>query len=211
MAGLVRTVEPTLEPVSLQEQKDHARIVGSQEDSIIASYITAARVRCENKQGQAYVTQTWRKQLDRFPHATRHNPHRSIYLDRPPLQYVTSVTYLDQQGTSTVMPSSDYLVNTDDKPGSICPKYNGLWPTTQFVPGAISIVYQAGYGGTGASVAATTSAAQVPETTKLAIKTLAQYYYQNRDTDGVLPQAVEDLLASSDFGIYRIPTPEDFY
>lgn len=210
MSGLVRTVEPTLEPVSLQEQKDHARILDTQEDALIETYITAARARCESRQGQAYVTQTWRKQIDRFPVATRHNPHRAIYLERPPLQAVTSLTYLATDGTSTVMPSSDYVVNTDARPGYITPKYNGQWPNVQFMPNAVTIVYQAGYGGTGASVAATTSAAQVPVTTKLAIKVLAQSYYQNRDMDGPMPQAVEDLLAASDHGCQRVPTPEDY-
>jgi len=210
MAGLVRTVEPTLEPVSLQEQKDHARILDSQEDDVIGSYITAARAQCEATQGQAYVTQTWRKQIDRFPVYRRLNPHRAIYLDRPPLQAVTSVTYIATDGTSTVMPSSDYVVNTDARPGYITPKYNSSWPTAQFVPNAVTVVYQAGYGGTGASVSATTSAAQVPAQTKLAIKVLAQHYYQNRDMDTPMPQAVASLLTSSDCGIYMIPTPEDY-
>lgn len=210
MSSLIRTVAPTLEPVSLQEQKDHARILDTQEDALIESYIKAATAQCENTQGQAYVTQTWRKTLDRFPVARRLNPHRKLYLDRPPLQAVTSVTYLATDGTSTVMPSSDYVVNTDDMPGYITPKYNGQWPTTQFMPNAVTVVYQAGYGGTGASVSATTSAAQVPTQTKLAIKVLAQHYFQNRDTDSPMPQAVAALLASSDHGCYRVPEPEDF-
>lgn len=210
MAGLVRTVEPTLEPVSLQEQKDHARILDSQEDDLIGSYITAARAQCEATQGQAYVTQTWRQQFDRFPVYRRLNPHRAIYLHRPPLQAVTSLTYIATDGTSTVMPSSDYTVNTDGAHGFITPRYNTSWPSAQLVPNAVTVVFQAGYGGTGAAVSATTSAAQVPAQTKLAIKVLAQSYFQNRDSDLPMPQAVAALLSSSDRGIYMIPTPEDF-
>lgn len=56
-------------------------------------------------------------------------PRAAIYLDRPPLQSVTSVGYV----------------------------------TTQFVPNAVHITYQAGYpGGSTAAVSETTSAAQVP-------------------------------------------------
>ena len=209
MAGLVRTTDATLEPVSLQEQKDHARILNNYEDDLLRGYITTARVMAENRLGQAFVTQTWTKTLDRFPPYRYQNPHRAIYLDRPPLQSVTSVTYVATDGTSTVLPSSSYYVVTGDMPGYIAPVYNSFWPVARFQPNAVTIVYKAGYGGPGASVAASDSVDAVPVTIKQGIKLLAQHYFQVRDVDAPMPQAIESLLGISDYGAYRIPDFED--
>ena len=71
MTGLVRTAQPAAEPVSLPELKAHARITLSQEDGLLTSYLTAARVYCENRVSQTYVTSTWRKTIDRFPEIGR--------------------------------------------------------------------------------------------------------------------------------------------
>jgi uncharacterized phiE125 gp8 family phage protein len=206
MSSLKQTTAPSLEPVSLDELMAHGRIIETNEGTLLESYITAARVHCENKVGQQFVAATWRKEIDRFPCVTRLNPHQAIWLDRPPLQSVTSLTYIATDGSSTVMPSSDYVVSTDSMPGYIRPKYNGSWPTAQFVPNAVSIVYIAGYGTT----SSTASVAAVPVPAKTAIKVAAQYYYQERDTNAPMPQAVDALLSTIDHGNCRIPVPEDY-
>ena len=208
MASVKRTVNPTLEPVSLADQMAHARIFDTHEGALIEGYITAARIVCENKIGQAFVTSTYQKQIDRFPCATRLNPHAAIHIDRPPLQSVTSIVYVAQDGTSTTMASSDYTVNTNAMPGFVTPAYGHYWPTMRFVPNAVTITYQAGYGGAGAS--ATTSVAAVPEPAKLAIKVLAQHFFQERDTNAVAPQAIDALLSTVDHGNYRVAVPEDY-
>ena len=208
MATLKRTVDPTLEPVSLAEQMAHGRITDTNEGSLIEGYIKAARVRCENRIGQTFVTSTWVKQTDRFPTSTRLNPHAAIWLDRPPLQSVTSIAYIATDGTSTTLASSNYTVNTNGMPGFVTPAYNHSWPTARFVPNAVTVTYLAGYGGAGAS--ATTSVIAVPEPAKTAIKVLAQHLFQERDTNAATPQAIDDLLSTVDHGSYRIAVPEDF-
>ena len=61
----------------------------------------------------------------------------------------------------------------------------------------------------GASVAASDSVDAVPVTIKQGIKLLAQHYFQVRDVDAPMPQAIESLLGISDYGAYRIPDFED--
>lgn len=51
---------PVKEPVALEEIKLYLRLDGNTEDSLIESFITSARLYCENYQKQAYYTQTLR-------------------------------------------------------------------------------------------------------------------------------------------------------
>lgn len=51
----VITEEPWLEPITLAETKLHIKVSDTTEDSLITSYITAAREYCENYQNRIYV------------------------------------------------------------------------------------------------------------------------------------------------------------
>jgi len=59
--------EPTVEPISLQEAKDHLRIRHSDEDTDIERMITAARRHAEQFTGRAFISQRWRLTLDYLP------------------------------------------------------------------------------------------------------------------------------------------------
>lgn len=132
---------PAEEPVSLEEAKDHLRVDTTAEDAAIASWIESARVEAERASGRALVTQTWEGKLDRFPEC------EVIEFPRPPLQSVTSIKYIDTNGTLQTLSSSTYTVDTSGIVGRVYLNYSESWPLTRIEPNAVRIVFVAGYGG----------------------------------------------------------------
>lgn len=209
MATLTKTVEPTVEPVTVTEQKEHARILHSHEDTYLEGLITLSRAWCEKYLGQSFVTQTWEMKLDCWPRQTNLNPYRDIQLPYGPVQAVSSVQYYNEASTLTTMPSSDYVV-TIGNVGRVAPGYNKYWPTTIARPDAITVTWSAGYGGASASTDANASAEAVPPVIKHAIKFYAQHLYQVRDEDAPMPTPIKSLLDMASFGTYRV-MPTDSY
>lgn len=180
--------DATEEPVTLDEAKDHLRVDGTDEDALIMAYIKAARRQCEMISRRAFVTQTWELAL------TTWQLQNWIELPNPPLQSVTSITYIDSAGVSAVMSSADYVVDTYSQPGRVVLGYSKCWPSVTLRPGPSVIVrYVAGYG----------APKDVPETYKQAIKLLVGHFYENREAvvlqtglvqGAVTPMAVDALL-----------------
>ena len=61
------TTAPSVEPVTLAEAKDFARVDTSDSDTLLTSLIKVARRRVENETGLALITQTWTGVMDRWP------------------------------------------------------------------------------------------------------------------------------------------------
>lgn len=198
--GLTLTSAPATEPVSLAEAKQHLRVDFADDDTLIGSLITAARMMCESQLNQSFVTQSWRLTLDRFP------CEGVIHVPRTPLQSVTSITYKDVAGNTQTMSSTLYDVDVASRPGRIAPSYNTFWPVTygflwpvsRAQIAAVQVTFVAGYG----------DASAVPEQVKLAIKMMVGSWYENREavvvgqTGSELPMAVQALLMSVWAGTY---------
>jgi len=140
------------------------------EDTYIAGLILTAREYCEDYQHRALATQTWDLVLDKFPTGSDF-----IEIPIPPLQSVTSVTYIDYAGTSATMTASlsGYYVDIDSEPGRVCLSYCINWPVfTEYPYGAIRIRFVAGYTGVAPDV--------IPYKTKQAMLMLIAHMYENR-------------------------------
>jgi uncharacterized phiE125 gp8 family phage protein len=209
LATYTRTVDPTQEPVTVDQLKEHARILHTYEDTLLEGNLLVARARCEKQIGQSFVTQTWELKADRWPHCTPQNPHRAIELAYGPLQAVSSVEYYNTSDVLTTMPSSDYVVSIGNI-GRIAPGFNKYWPATISRLDAIKVTFLAGYGGASASTDAVASANAVPRMAKHAIKVFAQHLYQVRDEDAPVPQLVSDMLETVSFGTYRSISPDAY-
>lgn len=177
--------DPAEEPVSLTEAKAHLRVDIDDDDTFIASLITAAREYVEGAAHRAFVTQTWRLNLDEWP------GDDEIELPRPPLQSVTSITYKDSDGTTTTWSSSEYEVDTDSEPGRVKLAYGYSWPSaTLAATNPIKITFVAGYG----------DAEDVPQKWKQAILLLLGHWYENREAtiagtiQRSIPLAVDSLI-----------------
>ena len=173
------TTEPAIEPITVDELKLFARIDGSDEDTLLESFITSARLHIENYLNRSLIEQTITMKMDYWSGET-------IEIPRPPLISITAVETLDESDTATVYSSSNYFLNTQSEPGLLILK-NGVTPpqnTTRFY-GGYQIRYKAGYGATAASV---------PKSSRDALKQWATSMYENRAVGSEPPDEVKPLL-----------------
>lgn len=137
--GLTCTVAPTAEPLSAAEVRQYARIDETTDDSLVLALIAAARECCERVTGRTLVTQTWKLVLDAFPAA-------GLYLPRPPLQSVSSITYLDASGVQQTLAPTLYRVDAVSDPGWLELGFGASWPATYGVSACVAITFVCGYG-----------------------------------------------------------------
>jgi uncharacterized phiE125 gp8 family phage protein len=160
---------PAVEPVTLEEMKDHLRVDHDDEDVVIQNYITAARQKLEGRNGllgRCLISQKWRMTFDRFT--------REIELPFPPVQSVDRISYLGLSGDEVVMNPVDYrLSGLGDIDGTkIRYRHAYGWPETYEGDSAF-IEFTAGYGD---------GPADVPEPIRQAIKVYAAHLYENRES-----------------------------
>jgi uncharacterized phiE125 gp8 family phage protein len=171
-------------PVTLDEAKDHLRVVGTDEDQYINSLLLAATEWAEKFQNRTFVSRTRILELDEFK--------TIICPPYPPLVSVTTIEYVDANGSDQTLSSAYYRVNTGTEPGRITEAYGYSWPTIRAVTGAVTITYIAGYG----------KAPAVPDDVKAAIKLIVGHLYEHRETVSEVtltnvPMAAKSLLWSN--------------
>jgi uncharacterized phiE125 gp8 family phage protein len=176
MSSLSVFTPPSADPVSLAEAKAHCRVDVTDDDGLIAGYLIAARMACEDETGRCFMSQTldwkidsgWPMVWDRF--CARWIPR--IVLPAPPLQSVTSIKYIDTSGTEQTLAADQYVVSKGDIFGAIEPAYNVSWPTVRKQLDTITIRFVCGYG---------SNLGDVPEPIRLAILLLTGHFYENRE------------------------------
>lgn len=138
---------PKDEPLDLTIVKTHLRASGTAaEDALLRTvYIPGARERAELSTGRAFVTQTWDLVLDGFPGCG------FIEIPKPPLQSITSVTYVDTSGvTRTLTPTTNYLVQAPAGPrakrGRVALPFASVWPVNLQQMGSVTVRFVCGYG-----------------------------------------------------------------
>ena len=185
---------PAEEPVTLTEAKAHARILNADEDTLITSYIKAARLAVEKYTTRKLVTQTLEAFMDRFPDdgggawwgglrqgtplSTGITSDRSIRLDNLPVQSVEQVSTFNDADDETVFPDTEYLVdvNDPDQRARISLKEGSTWPVDLRPTSAIKIIYIAGYG-----LPSTDLPEEFPDDIKFAINSLVAYWIKQRE------------------------------
>ncbi|MCA3017371.1 MAG: phage head-tail connector protein [Burkholderiales bacterium] len=184
---------PAEEPVSLAEAKQHLRVDGGDDDLLIGSLISAARQAAETKTGRQLITARWKLVLDAFPGpslmqsatgASFSLPGHAILLAKCPVQSAVSIEYLDMNGTTQVMPASDYVLDAACEPARLTPAFGKTWPPTLPQMGAVSVTFDAGYG----------TASAVPEGLKSWIKLRVGSLYGHREEMSVLSRGRIDPL-----------------
>ncbi len=184
---------PAEEPVSLAEAKQHLRVDSGDDDLLIGSLISAARQAAETKTGRQLITARWKLVLDAFPGpslmqsatgASFSLPGHAILLAKCPVQSVVSIEYLDMNGTTQVMPASDYVLDAACEPARLTPAFGKTWPSTLPQMGAVSVTFDAGYG----------TASAVPEGLKSWIKLRVGSLYGHREEMSVLSRGRIDPL-----------------
>lgn len=183
----------TTEPIDVSELKGHSRIPVDEDDTLILSYIKAARGLLEAITKRKFITQTWEYYRNGFPY-----DDPCFALPFPPITSLTFLKYLDTSGNTITMGSgTDYITDLISEPARISVPYTvGAWPLTQYgVPNTVWARFVCGFGG----------ASAVPEEIKQAIRMLAAHYYENREAFvrgaamNEVPEGIMSLVAQ-----YRI-------
>ncbi len=201
-----QTEAPESEPLALGEAKRHTAIDHKADDAILRNLIKAAREQVEAETHRQLVTATWQLTLDHFPryHTATIRRERdrcechagnTIYLERPPIQQVTSIKYIDTAGVQQTLATSEYQVDAISEPGRIKPAFGKVWPATRFQMNAVTVEFTAGYG----------AGADVPEAAREAMLLLVGHWYLNREAVGQVGSEIElaycSLISSLKWGL----------
>jgi uncharacterized phiE125 gp8 family phage protein len=188
--ALTRTITGS-EPLTLVEAKAHLRIDEDYENDLLNDLISTAREKLEQDTQRTLPASTWTVTMDAFPSSTS----CVIELPMPPAIAVTSINYVDPDGTVTLWSSANYVVDANTTPGYVRLVYGEDWPDTRDERGAVRIIYTAGY---------TTHLYRV----KQAMRLLIGHLYENREAVLVsqgfgqvtLGMGYESLVASLSWG-----------
>lgn len=173
--SLTEQSAPSAEPITLAQAKEHLKVDFNDEDSYINSLISAARIACENITGQRFIQRNMRLTLDAFPLLS----DTDIVLPVAPVQSITSITYIDQEGVEQTWSDSLYTFAFDPCYPRLRPAYNQDWPSNvRDDIAVININFVAGYFPDDASPQ--DYAASVPEAIKHALKLIIGHYYEHR-------------------------------
>lgn len=114
-------------------------------DAQLNMLIASARAHAEIELRRYLVTQTLDAYLDDFPrYCNDRFPDPAIRL--PPMQSVTGITYVDNDGNTQTLATDQYIVDTASKPARIAPAYGVIWPSVRVQANAVKIRFVAGYG-----------------------------------------------------------------
>lgn len=195
---------PDIEPVTLQEMKQHLREYASmtEMDATITSLITAAREWAEQFTGRALIDQTWRLTVERTgslaPAVTANAAvtgqwqmarGSEIPLRRSPILSVDAIVSVDASGAeTTVEPESYALRLAASKYPKVVALNGGKWGQE-----CLQVTFRAGYADRVASPLQDATA--VPERYKQAIKLWVQANY-SAGVDEIAPllKVAENLI-----------------
>lgn len=112
-------------------------------DPLLNMLITAARQHAEQELRRYLITQTLDAYFHEFPDE---DDDEDLRFNLPPLQSVTSITYVDIDGVTQTLAPSQYLVDAKSRPARIEPAYGVVWPATREQMNAVTVRFVAGYG-----------------------------------------------------------------
>ena len=165
--ALFQVTAPTVEPITIVEARHQCRVDTADEDVTLDGLILSAREYVETATHRPLLRQTWDWKLDGFP-----SDGGPLTLPLPPVSSITSVTYVDTNGTTQTWSSSLYRTSLPAGPfaaaATIEPAYGESYPGTRDVSDAVIVRFVCGYG---------TTAATVPASLRLATKLLVSHWY----------------------------------
>lgn len=180
------TSAPATEPVTYTEAKAHLRLEHDLDQTYVTTLITAAREHVEEICSRGLISQTWEATLDAFPCGAE------IELPKGPLISITSVIYVDENGTNQTLATTEYAADTLSVPGKVRLKYGKSWPGTRDQWDAVKVTYVVGW--------ATASA--VPAAIKQAMLLLISQMYEHRT-----PEIVGTIVSPVKFAVDALLIP----
>lgn len=196
---LAQTSAPGTEPLALADVKNYLRVDSdlTQDDTLIALLIGAARRYAEHYTGRSFISQGWKLTMDSFPGygitgapwgVTYSHPRQAVLLEKGPVISVDSIVYTGMDGstvTVTTPAAPDYAIDLTGAMPRITPGFGKVWPIPLPQIGAVAINYTAGYGATAASV---------PEGIRQWMLMRVSSLYENREEVAILGRGKVEAL-----------------
>lgn len=191
---LVRTTDATVEPLTLQEILDHVLVENEADYGYLLGLAKKARLLVEKRYSRQLVNATWKAYAEDFPD--------EIELRVLPVSAVSSITYVDANGTTQTLSASNYQTSLvyKDRPARIMPAYGYTWPSVRGdTYDAVCVTFTAGYGAT---------ASTVPEDVRHWLLCTVAHWYNHREPTitgtiiSPVPHHVGALLTGLDWGAY---------
>lgn len=113
---------PTAEPITLEEAKAHLRVVGSDEDALIRTYIAAARGALEQRTNRRLMAQTIEFAIPGL---------RPFVVPTAPFIALGEVAYIDATGAPQVLDPTTLYVDTYTEPAAGVLAWGQTWPEYQ--------------------------------------------------------------------------------
>lgn len=157
---------PLVEPVSLAEAKAHLRIDTDDEDGLLASLITSARLHIEAHLNVVLLNQSWSVYFDSWP------DDGVVVLPMAPLVSVNAVSIRSEQGDATIISDNNYYADISGRTPRLVRSRTGVWPPPKRKAGGIEITLTAGYG---------EEPEEVPQNIRQAILLLTAHWFENRE------------------------------
>lgn len=176
---------PAAEPVTLSEAKAHLRLEGVDDDAYVTALIQAARQHVEEVCWRGLVTQTREAVLETFPCGDE------LELPGGNLGSITSVTYVDADGTTQTLDSDTYEADTVSVPGRLLLAYGESWPATRSQWNAVRVRYVVGW-----------AVEDVPAPIKQALLLLVAQMYEHR-----VPEITGTIVSPVRFAVDALLSP----
>lgn len=132
-------IEPTQEPVTLEQTKIVCRIDNTIEDTLVNGWIRAARERAEHIMKRSIMPQTLELALDAFP------SDGDIELPMGKVASIESVKYINEAGAETTLSPSNYALDNYGITNWLLLADGATFPATANVANAVKVRYIAGY------------------------------------------------------------------
>jgi uncharacterized phiE125 gp8 family phage protein len=183
MMALTLLTPPAAEPVALADARAHLRLDATEEDALLGSLLTAARMAVEAAARYALLPQSWRLTLDDWP-------TQPVEIPLAPVLTLDAVRVATIGGSMLTIDPAFYEVDTTGTPPRLAARRGQAWPMPATRLAGIAIDFTAGHA----------AAAEVPAPLKQAILLLAAHWFENREpvplgAKAELPAMVAALIA----------------
>ncbi len=131
-----RVAAPTLRPVSLDEAKTHLKVSGTDEDTLITTYLDASIAACENKLQTAIMDTNFVLYQRSFC--------QHLNLQKNWVNQINSVKYYDENGTQQTIASSNYTLQDFKVPNVLYFNSSYSFPSTDTREFSVEVNFNAG-------------------------------------------------------------------
>jgi phage conserved hypothetical protein, phiE125 gp8 family len=119
------TAQPTAEPLTIDEVKQFLNLTSNDDNGMLETFISAARRWAEQTTGLRLLSQTVKQYWDEWPTGP-------WCLGLSPASSVTSIKYLDENGSEQTWSTANYTADTVSQPARIFPTEDVDYPELGF-------------------------------------------------------------------------------